>query len=157
MSIAVYNADMEKEPANNIFRLRKDRGWTQQRLADAITSDGRGVVGKDQVSKHENGERQLNPSWMRRYAMAFGCKPEDIISGDAIQHAEGYNLSDLEKDVQIMMMAVAMKQDIKADVNMFPLYAKRFCQELIAMREAGYTDEKPTQLAVKLFLEKQIV
>jgi len=56
-------ADME----NRIKEIRKDRGLSQEQLADAVHTT------KATISKLEKGDIQLTMEWMRKLARALEC------------------------------------------------------------------------------------
>jgi len=58
-----YNGRM----ANNIKEIRKDRGLSQEQLANAVHTT------KATISKLENGDIQLTMEWMRRLANVLEC------------------------------------------------------------------------------------
>lgn len=63
---------MEDAP-NRIRALRMARGWSQQRLADAIN------MSKMNISEIERGNVMLNLDHMRRIARVLGCNPGDLL------------------------------------------------------------------------------
>ena len=67
--------------AENIARLRKERGWSLERV-------GAGCVpptSYQQISRLEKGERTVDFEWVERIAPAFGLNPLELIVGDRIQ------------------------------------------------------------------------
>lgn len=61
---------------NRIKELRKQRGMTQEQLAEALdTSNG-------MVSMLEKGERRLNTDWLEKLCSALSCSPSDIYGGE---------------------------------------------------------------------------
>lgn len=62
---------------NFVKKLRLDRGWSMQALADNC----RPPATASQINKIEKGQTQLNERWMRRLADALGCQAIDLIDG----------------------------------------------------------------------------
>lgn len=58
---------------NRIHELRRARGWSQERLGDAIG------CGKVHVSAMERGTRELTLNWMRRIANALDVAVADLL------------------------------------------------------------------------------
>lgn len=66
------------EPINNRIReLREARGWSQQALAERVFPP----TTKTQISKLENGQRDLSDDWKRRLAAALDVAPLDLVPG----------------------------------------------------------------------------
>lgn len=61
-------------PMNRIKELREAAGLTADELADALGTS------RQQVSRHERGERRLTIQWINRYAVALGVAPADIMT-----------------------------------------------------------------------------
>jgi repressor LexA len=66
---------------NNIRRLRKERGWTMQDLADRVEGQPHFTT----IAKLERNIRGLKGDWIHKIAKALGVAPEDIIT----THAQG--------------------------------------------------------------------
>jgi transcriptional regulator with XRE-family HTH domain len=59
---------------NRIKELRKERGFSQETLAEKV-----GAV-KSQISKLEKGGMRLNDKWIERLSVALACAPTELIS-----------------------------------------------------------------------------
>jgi len=59
---------------NRIYELRRERGWSQQELAD------RAACSKMHISGVERGKRDLSLSLMRRLAEIFGVPTAALMS-----------------------------------------------------------------------------
>lgn len=64
-------------PESPLFRLRKQRGMTQQQLADKVFP----TTSQSQIDRLEKAQRTLTEKWARRLAPALGVAPEDLITG----------------------------------------------------------------------------
>lgn len=78
---------------NRVNELRRDRGLTQQELADAVGCS------KMQVSGIERGKREFSYSMMQRFAKALGVSVADLLG---VQD-NPYLLSDDERDLVTRM------------------------------------------------------
>lgn len=61
---------------NRLAYYRKKKELTQEELADFVDTS------KVQISRLENGQRQLTPKWMARLAPHLDCLPEQLISSE---------------------------------------------------------------------------
>lgn len=59
---------------NRIRALRTAKGWSQQRLADAVGCS------KMQISTLERGEQSVDVAWMKRLAGALEVEPGEILN-----------------------------------------------------------------------------
>lgn len=59
---------------NNIRKLRKSHGWTQEDAANRFGMSKGGYL------KLERGERRLTEQWIAKAAVVFGCSQHDVIS-----------------------------------------------------------------------------
>lgn len=62
--------------ANNIERLREQRGWKRPELAKRMNTSAQ------QVERLEKGQRHLRQDWIDRAAAAFGVPSTEIINPD---------------------------------------------------------------------------
>lgn len=58
---------------NRIQEQRQAKGWSMQRLADAVGTT------KSQIFKLERGDRRLTVEWMEIIARALDCLPADLL------------------------------------------------------------------------------
>jgi repressor LexA len=61
---------------NNIRRLRKERGWTMQELADRVEGQPHFTT----IAKLERNLRGLSADWIDKLSKALGVAPEDLIA-----------------------------------------------------------------------------
>lgn len=61
---------------NNIRRLRRERGWSQQELGDRVG------LSWQSISNIERGQTSLTARNIEKVAEVFGCEPADIVSAD---------------------------------------------------------------------------
>ena len=59
--------------SNRIQEFRTARGWSLQKLADAVGTS------KSQIDKLEKGLRRLTVDWMVRLARPLGCDPRELM------------------------------------------------------------------------------
>lgn len=59
---------------NRIREFREIRGWSQAQLAEMINTS------QTQIDRLEKNQRRLSDFWMQKFADAFKCPPEDLIS-----------------------------------------------------------------------------
>ncbi|WP_221364318.1 XRE family transcriptional regulator [Sphingomonas jinjuensis] len=62
--------------ANNIERLRGERGWSRPELGRRMGTSGQ------QVERLEKAQRRLTTDWIDRAAAALGVSPSDIIAAE---------------------------------------------------------------------------
>ncbi|QJQ31807.1 helix-turn-helix transcriptional regulator [Sphingomonas lacunae] len=74
MSADVLLFAIMAEYPNRIREIRLGRGWSQDRLAEAVGCS------KVQISGLERGKPRLDTEWMRRIADALGVTPADLLS-----------------------------------------------------------------------------
>ena len=60
--------------ANNLSKLRNDRGWSQEFLAERMGTT------RNQLAKLEGGSRRLSNVWIERAAKAFGVDPGALVT-----------------------------------------------------------------------------
>jgi repressor LexA len=61
---------------NNIRRLRKERGWTMQELAERVEGNPHFTT----IAKLERNQRGLSVEWAEKLARALGVAVEDVIA-----------------------------------------------------------------------------
>lgn len=78
ISDAMAAAGARGASARRIAKLREDRGWTQQQLADRT----KGVVTKDDVGRMETARTApRNMAKLAAIAKVFGTTSEDLLQG----------------------------------------------------------------------------
>lgn len=96
---------------NRLYELRRERGWSQQELAD------RAGVSKMHVSGLERGKRELSLSMMRRLAEALSVSPAALLSrqdnpmilDEAEEHLlDTYRMADPDKQRDLQRVADAL-------------------------------------------------
>lgn len=65
---------------NNLRKLRKERGWTQEQTAEAMGTTRDTYVKLERGV--EKGGRKLHDLWIAKAAAAFGVDPSEIIASD---------------------------------------------------------------------------
>ena len=63
----------------NIKRLRKERGWSQEDLAKKV-----GYSGKSMISRIEKGQMNLQQSQIVAFAKALNVEPGDLFGSDGV-------------------------------------------------------------------------
>nr|DAT54952.1 MAG TPA: helix-turn-helix domain protein [Caudoviricetes sp.] len=115
----------------NIKKLRQQKGWSQEHLAELM-----GYSGRSMISKIERGEIDLTQSRIKQFADIFNISPDDLMgTNKSITNVDkelsptavkvGKQLSDLEKkfgytDQQVadaMKISLDHYHDVKNGVN----------------------------------------
>jgi transcriptional regulator with XRE-family HTH domain len=68
---------LTKHFAAQLVRLRKQRGWTQQRLADALG------LNLTQIKRYETGASQPSLEALKKIALTLSVSLDDLVFGDA--------------------------------------------------------------------------
>ncbi len=75
-----------EEIGKNLRRLRKTKGWTQERLAAEVHKD------PTMISRHEHGQQSFGIDGLICYSIALSCQPTDLFPEFAreyfIQHSD---------------------------------------------------------------------
>ena len=71
--------------ANRVAEMRKEKGWSQERLAAEISPP----TNKQQIGRLEKGTRKLTQDWMERIAKALGCSPAELIAAKGAVRMSG--------------------------------------------------------------------
>jgi len=69
--------NMSENMYDRIKRLRIEKGWSQDELAEKV-----GYQGRSTISKVEHGDRDIGESLIQKFADALGVKPSYLISGE---------------------------------------------------------------------------
>lgn len=75
----------------NIKRMRKQKGWSQEELARRM-----GYKDKTAINKIENNINDVNQSKMMKFAQVFNCDPAHLMTDPAALTME---LSDFEEQI----------------------------------------------------------
>lgn len=89
MSAQILHFERVKDAPNRIRELRMARGWSQQRLADAIN------MTKMNLSEIERGNVTLNINHMRLIARVFGLSPAELLN----EHDNAFLLDEEEAEL----------------------------------------------------------
>lgn len=72
--------------------LRKERGWTQQQLADKV-----GYTSKTSITRLEKGEVHLPQKRLKEFAKAFDVPATELMDDDVIQETQwGDDMANIE-------------------------------------------------------------
>ena len=95
---------MTENMYDRIKRLRTERGWSQDALAEKV-----GYQGRSTISKVEHGDRDIGQSMIQKFADAFGVKPSYLISGedDETEKKLVIRLND-EKELKLVKLMQAL-------------------------------------------------
>lgn len=74
--------------ADNIMRLRAERGWSRPELAKRCNPPTSG----QQVERLEKGDRRMTVDWVERIATGLGVDPASLLNGEPQQR--DYSLSE---------------------------------------------------------------
>ena len=82
--------------SETIVKLRTEKGWSQQELADRL------LVSRSLVSMWELGSRKPDRFSVERMAALFGVSAEDIISDNSFAYYSREELESIEKEIEEM-------------------------------------------------------
>ncbi len=103
----------KEEMGKNIRKLRKQKGWRQEKLAEVIHKE------PPTVSKHESGQQAISLEGLIQYSIALDCKLEDLLP-KTVRERLNY-----EKN-PVMMLFNDMDEEAQAQViGIMKLLAKR--------------------------------
>ena len=88
---------------NRIKKIRASRGWTQERLAKAVTP----ASTRQQIARLETGQRRLTVEWLSRLAAALNCAPADLFSGTEHPPSSFSNVAAMVQEVDVVASAGA--------------------------------------------------
>ena len=91
---------------DTIKRLREERGWTQEQLAEKM-----GYTSKSTINKIEKNINDVSQSKIIKFAQVFNCDPADLIS-EAITEQPAGNQYDPESVERAMKMYELYKNSI---------------------------------------------
>ncbi len=69
-----------EEIGKNLRKLRKKKGWTQERLAAEVDKD------PTMISKHEHGQQSFGVDSLIFYSIVLGCQPTDLFPESAREY-----------------------------------------------------------------------
>ena len=73
---------MEKDKKNVLYEMRIRKKMTQKDVADATGTTA------NQISRLENGDRELTPKWLERLSKALNCSKEELLGEEGISEEE---------------------------------------------------------------------
>ena len=88
--------------ANRIKEIRKDRGLSQDKLADLVNT------GRSTIAKLESGERRLSQDWMVRLSQALRCNITDLLPEEAVSPS-----NEDEQDMLGLFRSLTKEQQIE--------------------------------------------
>ncbi len=110
--------------SSNIKHLRKQKGWTQQDLADAL------VVKRPQIGSYEEGRADPRISTLLKIAEVFQLSLDDLLTQDLTQN------SSLRKSAKVLAITVDSQQ--RENIELVP-------QKAAAGYTNGYADPEYLQ------------
>ncbi|CAK0753545.1 hypothetical protein CCP3SC15_1980001 [Gammaproteobacteria bacterium] len=106
--------DQKKEMGRNLARLRNQRGWTGEKLAEMISSNA------GHVSQMENGVRGIGAKVMPKICKALGITPNDlygVVGGESENKPSGGELAppaDLSPEKKLLWDSIVKMTDDEA-------------------------------------------
>lgn len=106
-----YNDTGVKNKTENFIRdIRKQKGWTQEELAERVNTTAA------TVQRHESGLRKLTQEWLYRYAAALECQPSALIDNTNVNAENPQEIAMLE------LMRMMLPEDQKRLLSMAELF-----------------------------------
>lgn len=103
MSAIILQFRPMKALPNRLREIRLAKGWSQQRLADAVNCS------KMQISTLERGEQSLDLMWMRRLSTPLGVEPGELLLPQDNQRA-----AQNEDEARLLEAMRAMPENVRA-------------------------------------------
>lgn len=108
-----------------LFRLRKERGWTQKELADKIE------IHPNHVGRIEKGGLQPRRSTLEAFAKVFGTELEDLQALVGItERGLAKQLTEEDPDLAALMSQVPLLENDQKDALRVFLRSMVTCQRL---------------------------
>lgn len=76
------NFMLEKDKKNVLYEMRIRKKMTQKDIADATGTTA------NQISRLENGDRELTPKWLERLSKALNCSKGELLGEEGISEEE---------------------------------------------------------------------
>ena len=76
------NFMLEKDKKNVLYEMRIRKKMTQKDVADATGTTA------NQISRLENGDRELTPKWLERLSKALNCSKGELLGEEGISEEE---------------------------------------------------------------------
>lgn len=73
---------MKKDKKNVLYEMRIRKKMTQKDVADATGTTA------NQISRLENGDRELTPKWLERLSKALNCSKGELLGEEGISEEE---------------------------------------------------------------------
>ena len=73
---------MNKDKKNVLYEMRIRKKMTQKDVADATGTTA------NQISRLENGDRELTPKWLERLSKALNCSKGELLGEEGISEEE---------------------------------------------------------------------
>ena len=92
----------------NLRRLREERGWTQEQLAERAKTHAK------YISPMENGKRGIGPESMRKFCEIFGVDEQEFQKGaeDLGREVDGENYIDRDIQQSLKRLPYLKKYDL---------------------------------------------
>lgn len=108
-----------------LFRLRKERGWTQKELAEKIE------IHPNHIGRIEKGGLQPRRATLEAFAKVFGTDVEDLlILAGVNERGLARQLSEEDPDLAALMSQVPLLEDEQKDALRVFLRSMVTCQRL---------------------------
>ena len=76
------NFMLEKDKKNVLYEMRIRKKMTQKDVADATGTTA------NQISRLENGDRELTPKWLERLSKALNCSKGELLGEEGVSEDE---------------------------------------------------------------------
>lgn len=95
----------------NVKRLRAERGWTIDQLADLSTVD------KEQISLIERGEAKAQARTAKKFADAFGVPVRDVLSDTPSPQPDAKPVEVARKEARVPSVSVQLESKTSPDLK----------------------------------------
>lgn len=117
--------DTEQTVGEMIFRLRKERGWTQKELADLVE------MHPNHVSRMETNKMQPRRSTLEKLAEVFQLNVEDLLTLAGINGRDlSQRLAEEDPDLAALMSQVPLLQNEQKEALRVFLRSMLTCHRL---------------------------
>lgn len=133
-------------PENNLKKIRLDRGWSREKLAEIAETS------QDNVRKIEERERGLSQKWMQKFSTALRCNQEDLLKS----HNVASRISDDINEELMIKSAEAITKAVKSNKMNLPIldavsYTVQLYKHVLEYRRRG-EEIDPTESIASLIL-----